>query len=99
MRELLFFGEAVLEGEQSEEFSPGAILKNKIEFFLILKAVLEMHEEGVVEFGEDAFLGHNIFFLVLFEDVLLLEYFHGVDLVVSFPPHQKHLGVGATAYD
>lgn len=96
-KEVLFFGEAVFEGEEAEEFAPGTILEDEVEFFLILEAVFEVHEEGVVEFGEDAFFGHDVLLLVLFEDVLFLEDFHGVDLVVVLAPHQEHFGVGASA--
>lgn len=51
----------------------------------------------MIEFTEDILLGHDVLLLVLFEDVLLLEDFHCVDLLVLLAADQQHLRVGAFA--
>jgi len=49
----------------------------------------------MLQFTKDSFLRHDIFLLVLLDDVFLLQHLHGVDLLVAEAPHQQHFGVGA----
>ena len=83
----LFFWEFILEGEEAEEFSAGAVLEYEVEFILILEALLEFDEEGVLNGGEYFLLCHYVFFLVLLQDVLFLEHLQCVQLVVLQLPH------------
>jgi hypothetical protein len=92
---ILFFGEAVLEREESKELSPWAVLQNKVELLVILEALAEANEEGMRDGGEYLLLIHDVLFLVLLEDVLLLEHLHRVDLLVLLAAHQQHLRVRA----
>lgn len=68
----LFFGKTVLQGEKSKELAPWTILEDKVEFVLILEALFETNKEGVLQFNENGLFSHNIFFLVLLENVFLL---------------------------
>lgn len=47
----------------------------------------------MLQFAENVLFGHDIFLLVLFDDVLLLEHLHRVHLLVQLVPHQQHLRV------
>jgi|JI10StandDraft_1071094.scaffolds.fasta_scaffold210531_3 hypothetical protein len=51
----------------------------------------------MIEIAENGFFGHDIFLLSLLHDVLLLEDFHRVDLLILFGSHQKNFRVGALA--
>ena len=53
----------------------------------------------MLDLREDFLLGHDVLLLVLFEDVLLLQFLEGVELVILEVPDQDHLGVGALADD
>ena len=66
---------------------------------LVLEALFEPNKERVLQFNEDALLGHNVFFLVLFDDVLLLKDFHGINLLVLCVPYKEYLSIGAFADD
>ena len=68
----LFFWEFILEGEQPEEFTPGAILEYEVEFILILEALLELDEEGMLQFAQNILFSHDILLLILLDYVLLL---------------------------
>jgi hypothetical protein len=47
--DVLFLGEAILEGEQSEEFAAGAVLEYEVKLLVVLEALAEAYEEGVGE--------------------------------------------------
>ena len=49
----------------------------------------------MIQLAEDVFLGHDVFLLVLLQDVLLFQDLHCVDLLVLLAAHQQHLGVRA----
>lgn len=53
----------------------------------------------MLQFDENTLLGHNIFFLMLFDDIFLLEHFHGIDLLIMGVPNEKDLSIGAFADD
>lgn len=93
---ILFLGEAILESEQSKEFSSRAILEYKVELLLILEALPQFDEKGMREGCEYILLVHDIFFLVLLKDVLLLEDLHGIHLLILLAAYQQHLGVSAS---
>lgn len=48
---------------------------------------------------QDFLLSHDVFLLILLEDVLLLEDLQGVELVVFELTDEEDLGVGALADD
>lgn len=75
---LLIFSKFIFDGKEIEKFSPGAVFEDEIEFFLILEAPMEFDEEGMIDFGEDGLFGHDVFFLIFFDDVSFLEHFEGV---------------------
>ena len=91
----LFFWEFILEGEQPEEFTPGAILEYEVEFILILEALLELDEEGMLQFTQNILFSHDILLLILLDYVLLLEHLQSIELVVLQLPHQQHLRIGS----
>jgi hypothetical protein len=95
----LFFGESVFQGEKAEELASRAVLEDEVEFVFVLEALLQAHKEGVLEFDENGLFGHDVFFLVLLQDVLLLEDFHRVDLLVFQLADEKYFGIGAFADD
>ena len=66
---------------------------------LVLEALFEPNKERVLQFNEDALLGHNVFFLVLLDDVLLLKDLHGINLMVLCVPNEEYLSIGAFADD
>jgi hypothetical protein len=51
----------------------------------------------VLDLGQDFLFGHDVFLLILFEDVFFLQHLEGVQLVVLEVPNQQHLGIGAFA--
>jgi hypothetical protein len=69
---VLLFGKFILERKEAKELSSRTILKHEIEFFIILKALLQLDKKGMVQLAQDVFFGHDILLLVLLEDVLLL---------------------------
>ena len=48
----------------------------------ILEALLKADQKRVLKLAKDALFGHDIFLLPLFDDVLLLEDLHGVDMAI-----------------
>lgn len=97
--EVLVFGQFVLRCQKAEQFSSGAVFEEEVELAFILEAHFELDQEGMLDGRQDFLLGHDVFFLVLLEDVLLLEHFEGVELVVFELADEEHLGVGALADD
>lgn len=53
----------------------------------------------MLDLRENFLLGHDVLFLVLLKNVLLLELFESVELIVFEVPDQDHLGVGALPDD
>lgn len=41
------FAEAFESADEGEEFSPGAVLENVVEFAVVLEGGMEFHDEGV----------------------------------------------------
>jgi len=78
----LLFGEFVFEGEESEELASWTVLEYKVEFFIILEAAFKFDEKGVMHIAEDAFFRHDVFLLILFNNVFFLEDFHRIDLLI-----------------
>lgn len=94
-RIVLVFSEFVFGCEETEEFSSWAVLEEEVQLAFVLKAELHFDEEGMFYLGQDFFFGHNVFFLVFFDYVFLLEDLEGVELVVFEVSHEHDLGVGA----
>lgn len=40
--------ELILQGKQSKELAPGAVLQHEVQLMLILEALLEFDQEGMV---------------------------------------------------
>jgi hypothetical protein len=95
-RELLLFGELILEGEKAKELASWAILKYKVELLFILEAFLKLHKKGVIKVAENTLLVHDVLLLVLLHDIFLLQNLHRIDLFVLFTPHKQHLCIGAS---
>jgi hypothetical protein len=53
----------------------------------------------MLQLAENVFLGHDIFLLMLFDDIFFLKDLHGVDLLVDEVANQQDLGVCALSYN
>ena len=77
-----FRSEFVVFLQVIEEFSAIDIVHDKVEFVACLERVVEIDEERVSEFLKDVLFGFCMFEFVVFEDVLLVQDFHGIDTIV-----------------
>jgi len=78
----LFLRKFVFQREQSEKFSSRTILKNEVQFFFILKALFKFDKKRMLQVTKDAFFSHDIFLLIFFNDVFLLQHLHSIDLFI-----------------
>lgn len=44
---------------------------------------MQFDEERVIDFGQDSFFSHDVLLLVLLYDILFLEHFQSIQLVIS----------------
>jgi chromatin segregation and condensation protein Rec8/ScpA/Scc1 (kleisin family) len=70
--------------EMIKEFAAIDVVHNEVEFVACLERVVEIDEERMSEFLKDVLFSFGMFEFVVFEDVFLVEDFHGVDTVVVF---------------
>ena len=98
-KEILFFCELVLGGQETEKFTSGTILKEEVEFTVVLKTHFHANQKGMLDLCQNLLFGHNVFLLIFFEDVLLLQFFKGIKLVVLEVADKHHFCIGALADD
>ena len=98
-KNILLFAKFIFEWQKSKELPSRTVLKNKIQFLVILKTLLKFNKEGMIKFWQYVFLSHDVLLLILLQDILLLKDLHGVYLLVFLTPHQQDLRVGSLPYD
>ncbi len=83
--------------EELEELSAGHVVDAVVEAGLVLEGVAELHDEGAFGAHQDLPLGHGVLDGRGDVDVFLLEYLHGVEVLVVFLAHQRDLPEAALA--
>ena len=66
------------------------ILDDHEQLLLCLKRAVKLHEEGMVELGQDGFLGHGVVDLIPSEQLVLVENLHGEELALLLRSNQHH---------
>ena len=79
------------------KLSPAHKLKYKIELVLVLEGVLHLDNEVTVQRCEQITLGHNMSDMILTDNQLLANTFHGIKHSVVFLLDQKNFAEGSLA--
>ena len=86
--------------QMEKKFSPRAVVKNKVQFFAVLKGKVELHDKGVVGYGQDPPLGLGSLDLMSLDEVTLSKHLHcekAPNLEAELFSHQNHLPEAALA--
>lgn len=74
----LFLGESVPFGNEAVEVSSRAVLENKVQSLGRLETADHLDDEGMVDFRENLLFDKHIVLLLLLENLLFVNDFHGV---------------------
>mmetsp|Transcript_21584 Transcript_21584/g.65944 ORF Transcript_21584/g.65944 Transcript_21584/m.65944 type:complete len:442 (-) Transcript_21584:435-1760(-) len=95
----LVLGEGVLAHEQRHEVAAREELHDHVQVRIVLEAVLQPHDPGVVRLGEHVALGDDVAHLVLHHHGLLDHALEREDFLGVLLAHQAHLPKGAPPDD
>ena len=85
------FGETGAVPQMHEQFSSSHEPHHEEYFLVCLEDIVHSHQERMVCLEEDFLLELGAFYLVVVDDDVLPETFHGVYLLVALLLHQEHL--------
>jgi hypothetical protein len=95
--DLLVLSETFSVSQYGEQLTPRTVLQDKIEFLLVLKTHLQLHQKRMTDLSKDLLLHHYLLLLILLKNMLLLQNLDRVQTVVHHVTGQHHLCVGTTA--
>jgi hypothetical protein len=70
-------------------------IKNHEQFVSCLKGVVQIHNERVLEFGQDIAFRLCVCNLATFDNRILAQHFHGIDGSIVLLSHQHDFSKGA----
>ncbi len=82
-----------------EQFTSRAIIHHQIKFLCGLKSKPQFNNKRIINQFQNPPLSFNMLHLVPFYHLLLLQNFHGIDLLVVIFLHKKNLAITALAHD
>ena len=93
----MFFGESFDLDEVAEKLTTLNEFHEEVDALLVLEHELHVHEEWVVNRVEDIFLKADVLELLMFNDNVLTDALHGIEVSVSFVLDEEHLTEGTLA--
>ena len=81
-----------------EELSTLNELHYKVNSHIVLKDELHVHYKRMINLEEDVFLQLDVLKLLIFNDYILADTFHGINKLGMHVLHKIHLSKGALAY-